>query len=231
MRLSYIAAAALLTLAALPAQAQSGAEPYRALGTEPFWSVTIDGATIRYQPAAGRAVAVAKPRPIVGFNGERYQARGLTVDITHVRCSDGMSDRIYHDTVRVEIGGRTLRGCGGEPLVERAATPLEGAWTVQSIAGRSPVAGTDPRLTFSGSRVQGSNGCNRFSGSFRFERGRLTVGPLAMTERACVRWGGGPPDKLLQLLGQRLTVSRNRSGKLVMSAGSGETLVLAPAQR
>src|SRR4051812_7080668 len=106
-----IAAAGALALIALPAHAQSNTQPYQALGTEPFWSLTIDGSTIRYEPAGGRVVRVAKPRPIVGFNGERYQARGMTVDITHVECSDGMSDRTFHDTVTVNVAGRTLRGC------------------------------------------------------------------------------------------------------------------------
>ena len=111
MRLSIIAATSLLMLAALPASAQLGSQPYRALGTEPFWSLTIDGRTIRYEPAEGRAVTVARPRPIVGFNGERYVTRGLTVDITPLECSDGMSDRTYPFTVTLEIGEDQRNGC------------------------------------------------------------------------------------------------------------------------
>lgn len=232
MRLPMIAATGLLLLTALPASAQSNAQPYRALGTEPFWSLTIDGSRIRYQPASGRVVTVARPRPIVGFNGERYVTRGMTVDITHVECSDGMSDRTFHDTVRLTVNGRTLKGCGGDVLSQRPpqASLLEGDWTIQSIAGRPPVTRSDPRVTFNGARVNGSTGCNNFNGGFRFERGRLTAGPLATTRRGCVGPVNAQEQKLLKLFGQPLSVSRNRNGKLVMTARGGETLVLAPVR-
>jgi heat shock protein HslJ len=226
-----IAAAGLLTLIALPAFAQSNAQPYRALGTEPFWSLTIDGRTIRYQPAEGRAVTVAKPRPIVGFNGERYVTRGLTVDITHVECSDGMSDRTYHDTVTVTLRGRTLRGCGGDVLSERPAQAslLEGEWRIESINRRPVAPRTKPRVTFSGQRISGNASCNNFNGSFRFERGRLTAGPLATTRMACTqRVQNVQESNVLRILGKPLSVSRNRNGKLVLTARGGETVVLAP---
>jgi heat shock protein HslJ len=228
-----IAAAGLLTLIALPAFAQSNAQPYRALGTEPFWSLTIDGRTIRYQPAEGRAVTVARPRPIVGFNGERYVTRGLTVDITHVECSDGMSDRTYHDTVTVTLRGRTLRGCGGDVLSERPAQAslLEGEWRIESINRRLVAPRTRPRVTFSGQRISGNASCNNFNGSFRFERGRLTAGPLATTRMACTqRVQNVQESNVLRILGKPLSVSRNRNGKLVLTARGGETVVLAPVR-
>ncbi|MBC9031478.1 META domain-containing protein [Sphingomonas sp. JC676] len=231
MRVSAISAIGLLALAAcMPANAsaQSAAQPYHGLGTEPFWSVTLDGQTIHYEPANGPAVSVPSPRPIVGFNGERYETRRLTVDITHVKCSDGMSDRIYHDTVVLTVDGKTLRGCGGETATSPATAPstlLEGAWSIQSIAGRRPVAGTRPDVRFQGTRISGSTGCNSFGGAFRFDRGHLTTGPLITTRRACARPANAQEQNVLKLLGQRLSVSRNRAGKLVMT-GHGQTLVL-----
>jgi heat shock protein HslJ len=236
MRLPTIAATSLLLLAALPAQAQSNAQPYRALGTEPFWSLTIDGGTIRYQPAEGRVVSVAKPRPIVGFNGERYQARGMTVDITHMECSDGMSDRTFHDTVTVTLGSRTLRGCGGEVLsgnpAPAPASLLEGNWRIESINRRLVAPRTNPRVTFNGQRISGNASCNNFNGSFRFERGRLTAGPLASTRMACAQRAQNNQERnVLRILATPLSVSRNRNGKLVLTARGGETVVLAPAGR
>jgi heat shock protein HslJ len=229
------AAAGALMLIALPAFAQSNAEPYRALGTEPFWSLSIDGGTIRYQPAEGRVVRVTKPRPIIGFNGERYEARGMTVDITHVECSDGMSDRTYHDTVTVSLGGRTLRGCGGDLLSERpapAASLLEGEWRIQSINGRPVAPRTTPRVTFNGDRISGNASCNNFNGSFRFHRGRLTAGPLASTRMACAsRVQNVQESAVLRTLGAPLSVSRNRNGKLVLTDRRGAKLVLAPLSR
>lgn len=236
MRVSASAIGLLALTACIPAgaSAQSVAQPYHGLGTEPFWSVTLDGQTIRYEPASGPATTIPSPRPIVGFNGERYETRRLTVDITHVKCSDGMSDRTYPDTVVLTIGGRTLRGCGGAPASEAvpaATTLLEGGWSVQSVAGRRAVAGTRPEVRFQGTRISGSTGCNNFGGSFRFDRGHLTTGALITTRRACARQMNAQEQNLLKLLGQRLSVSRNRSGTLVMTGRGGQTLVLARAGR
>jgi heat shock protein HslJ len=230
MRIATLATLTLATLAALPAQAQSNGQSYRAVGTEPFWSLTIEGRSIRYQPMEGRVVTVAKPRPITGFNGERYVTRTLTVDITHVECSDGMSDRTYRDTVTVKVQGRTLRGCGGAILSDRPgqqAALLDGSWRIESILGRPVARNTTPRVTFSGRRISGNASCNNFNGSFRFERGRLTAGPLASTKMACSqRVQNLQESNVLRILGKPLSVSRNRNGKLVLTSTQGERLVL-----
>ncbi|MBO9623254.1 MAG: META domain-containing protein [Sphingomonas sp.] len=231
MRFAILAASSLIALAAPPAQAQSDASPFQARGTEPFWSLTIDGSTMRFQPSDGRAVSVSRPRPIVGFNGERYVTRPMTVDITHVECSDGMSDHTYHDTVSVQVGGRRFKGCGGAVLSGRpakGASLLQGEWAIRSIAGRNVVPGTNPRAAFDATTLSGTTGCNSFRGSYRFQNGRLIAGPLATTRRACVAQVNQQEQKLVELLGQRLTVSRNRDGRLVLTAPNRQTIVLAP---
>lgn len=91
-------------------------EAYFALGTEPFWNVEITASRILYHDAAGQRLSVANPGPRASFNGERYVTEQLTVDVTHVPCSDGMSDRRYADSVLVQVNGRDLRGCGGAVL-------------------------------------------------------------------------------------------------------------------
>jgi heat shock protein HslJ len=234
MRLPMIAATSMLLLAALPAQGQSGNQPYRALGTEPFWSLTIDGRSIRYQPADGRETRVPKPRPIIGFNGERYVTRGLTVDITHVECSDGMSDRTFHDTVTVKLGRRTLRGCGGDVLSEQPdqVSVLEGNWRIEAINGHPVAPRTTPRVTFSGQRISGNASCNNFNGSFRLQRGRLIAGPLASTKMACgLRVQNVQESTVLGILGAPLSVTRNRGGKLVLTNAKGNRLTLAQERR
>lgn len=233
MRLPMIAAS-LLTLIALPAHAQSDAKPYHALGSTPSWSLAIAGRTIRYVPAGGRSIQVARPRPIVGFNGERYQTRALTIDITHVECNDGRSGRSYHDTVAVTLGRRTLRGCGGEVLSERPAPAalIEGDWTIQAIQGRRVARGTSPRISFRGERISGNASCNNFNGSFRFEGGHLIAGRLASTRMACTQQASNAQEAtILRVLAKRLSVSSNRGGKLVLTSAQGETLTLVRAPR
>lgn len=108
----------VLSLAAGPVAAQ-GPEPYRALGTEPFWSLRIGRGEMRLEELGRRTSVVRAPVARPGVNGRRYATRRMTVEVTHARCSDGMSDRIYSDTVTVTIAGRTLRGCGGASMVGR----------------------------------------------------------------------------------------------------------------
>lgn len=235
MKISTIAATGLLALAALTpaeANAQRGGEPYRATGTEPFWSATIGNAQMSFDPAEGPTVTVAKPRAIVGFNGERYQTRRLTIDITHVECSDGMSDRTYKDTVTVTTGRRTFRGCGGPVLSDGPGTTIvTGDWRVLTIAGRPPVRGTEVSVNFRGARVSGSTGCNSFSGPYRFDRGQVTAGPLITTKRACIgRAGNAQEQAVLRILGQRMQASAMRNGRLVLRAQTGGALVLAPVR-
>ena len=223
--------AALLLTAATPALAQ---ETYRATGTEPFWSATIDARTIRVQQAGKPDVVVAKPRVIIGFAGEVYRTPRIKLNITHATCSDGMSDRVYRDTVTVTVDGRTLRGCGGEqpPVVQPGpgtgpAAAIDGEWAIQSVNGRPVAPRTSPDVTFSGGRISGDASCNRFSGSYRFARGRLTAGPLLSTRRACVIPGGNQQEAMiLRLFEQQLSVSSNRGGKLVLTGRRGETIVL-----
>ncbi len=112
-RLQVLALAALLGGCASITVPAPVTETYRALGTEPFWSVTIEAGRMTYGPADGAKIAVPAPAPRPTFNGHRYETSRLTVDVIHSRCSDGMSDAIYADTVLVLIDGRRLSGCGG----------------------------------------------------------------------------------------------------------------------
>ena len=88
---------------------------YHAVGTEPFWDLTI-GRDMRFTDR-GTNLVVTEPAPPVrtGYAGEIYQGRRINVNIVHSRCSDGMSDRSYPDQVQVRVDGRNYRGCGGDP--------------------------------------------------------------------------------------------------------------------
>ncbi|GAA0209062.1 putative membrane protein [Brevundimonas nasdae] len=113
------------------------AKPVRAVGTEPFWSVDItrDGLTYTRvdQPtrrAPNRGVTVQGT--VATFATSTDIKEALNVTLIATECSDGMSDRVYPLTARVEIGNDTLTGCAastsaimgaGEsgPVVDRPA--------------------------------------------------------------------------------------------------------------
>lgn len=86
---------------------------YRALGTEPFWGLTIDQAALTFSRPDAAPIRQARPQAIIGIAGEIYQTPRLRVNIVHAKCSDGMSDRSYPDKVQVDADGRRFEGCGG----------------------------------------------------------------------------------------------------------------------
>lgn len=86
---------------------------YRAVGTEPFWALTIGAREMTFTRPDAAPVEQPTPTAIVGFAGEIYRTSRIDVNIVHARCSDGMSDRIYPDKVQVTVDGRRFNGCGG----------------------------------------------------------------------------------------------------------------------
>lgn len=207
---------------AAPATAQP-APPYKASGTEPFWSLTIDAREIAFRPMEGRPIRVAKPRPIVGINGELYRTKAMTVDITHVRCSDGMSDRTFADTVKVTIGRRTLSGCGGAAVATGPTRPVDNLlsgtrWRIDMVDGRRVTLQANATVRFTDERVEGRI-CNNFGGSYAFRRGTLTAGPLAATRMFCAGTTGQVEAAFLRLMTSPVKVSQGNRDTLVLTSG------------
>jgi uncharacterized membrane protein len=91
-------------------------QPLRALGTEPFWAVDITTDAIAYSAVDSEGVRVFNPGPTVQGTTAVYASAAedgtaLVVTLIATECSDGMSDRTYPLTARVELGGQTLNGC------------------------------------------------------------------------------------------------------------------------
>lgn len=91
-------------------------KPVRALGTEPFWSVEITRDALIYtrvdqppQRAPNHGARVQGTVATYSTSTDLQQA--LNVMLIATECSDGMSDRVYPLTARVEIGQDTLSGC------------------------------------------------------------------------------------------------------------------------
>lgn len=230
--LSAVLLSAPALLLAGTAMAAPREDAYRALGTEPGWTLTIDHGLIRYVGDYGRTrVTTAAPQPRPSFNGRRYVTPRITVDITRASCSDGMSDRQYPERVMVTVGHRTVRGCGGDPIVARGRpAAVEGKWLIESVDGHELRGGRPATITFSGGgsegRISGNSGCNAFGGSFNFARGTLTAGALISTKMACPGIAMIEEQSIMRLLGQPLSASTNREGKLILSAGGPRTMVL-----
>ena len=167
----------------LPDQADSGAVLYKAVGTEPGWSLTVHAARMDYAGDYGQ-VNIAEPTP-PDFRASHgsYRSGKLKVTISPGPCSDGMSDLIYRQTVQVTADGRTVSGCGGGTI---AANMLAGtSWSVIAVNGR-PVGGTgDYYVRFAEQELTARFGCNSMQGRYGVNGDHLTTGGLTQTEMAC----------------------------------------------
>src|SRR5215203_5799194 len=75
-------------------------EAYRALGQEPGWTVAIGDGRIDYVGDRGETrIRVPRPDPRTTFNGRRYEAGRVIVDIIYARCNDAMSGHGYEHQV------------------------------------------------------------------------------------------------------------------------------------
>ena len=191
---------------------------YRAVGTEPFWDMTIDERRMVFTDR-GNNVAVTQPTPrvIVGIAGEIYQTPRLGVNIVHRQCSDGMSDRVYADTVQVDVDGRRYNGCGGGAV---APATLSGSnWRVVSVNGRATPPGGEYFLQFEAARVGAKLGCNSMGADYSVTANILDLGPVAATRMACPDMGfenqGGA------ILNQPMTMTWSGGDRLTLSNSAG----------
>jgi heat shock protein HslJ len=182
-----------------------GAGDYRALGTEPFWDLTIGREMIFTDCGTGLTIVQPTPQVIGGVAGEIYRTQRLEVNITHQRCSDGMSDRTYPDTVQVYADGRLYRGCGGAAIADPLAPAPPGAapvppppamgtdgppldrtrWLVLAINGRPVPRDYQYWMEFDGGRLSAKFGCNSIGAGYTQTGSTVDAGAIIATKMAC----------------------------------------------
>lgn len=91
-------------------------QPLRVLGTEPFWTVEITPTGLTYSGVDRPEQKAANPGPtlqgtVAVWTTATEAQTPLVVTLMATDCSDGMSDRTYPLTAKVEIGGESLTGC------------------------------------------------------------------------------------------------------------------------
>lgn len=220
MKIALALAAPALVLAGSALAAPREA-PYRAVGTEPGWTLTIDHGLIRYVGDYGRTrVTTVTPVPRASFNGHRYETKRITVDITHAPCNDGMSDREYADRVIVTVGRKTVRGCGGDPITS-AADLAGSSWSIAAIDGRAVQLDRPTSVRFTDNRIEGRAGCNRFGGSYRLTRNMLATAQIISTKMACPGAGMATENRFFQIIGQPVRVQWQGGDALTLSGQAG----------
>jgi heat shock protein HslJ len=79
-----------------------------------------------------------------------------------------------------------LAGCGTMTSAAEAPSLDDTAWVLVALPGRTLVPESSVTLQFTDGRLSGSDGCNRYSGSYSVKDAQLDVPPnLASTQMAC----------------------------------------------
>lgn len=158
--------------------------------------------------------------------------RSDTIEII-AGISDGQGNLLWmsepDQTVPVKAG---LTEFGTMKLVPAAADVVTVAdladheWMAAVISGEPVANGTQVTLGFSGDgQISGHAPCNAYTGSYTLEDGQLSVGPLALTRKAC------PPSVMTQEQAfisvlQAASLARiNEEGVLVLEDGEGGSIV------
>jgi heat shock protein HslJ len=126
---------------------------------------------------------------------------GPKIATTLRACEPGPAavEHAYLDLLRrvasYSIQGATLslRARSDEPLLVYRASPganeLIGRWEATAYytgnAVQSVLAGTSLTADFEEQQVTGESGCNTFRGPYETSGGRITIGPLVSTKKAC----------------------------------------------
>lgn len=90
-----------------------------AIGTEPFWSLAINGTELHMtrpdHPTVKLTAPGAQIQPGQGvWKATDEHGAPLVATLRVAECSDGMSDRKYPMSAEVEYAGQTLHGCAAK---------------------------------------------------------------------------------------------------------------------
>ena len=127
-----------------------------------------------------------------------------------------------------------LAGCGStqpsELVRESWPNTLAGtAWQAVVVAGRAPVAGSEPTALFALGDVSGTTGCNQYGAGYEYAAGEIRVADIASTRIGCDGAVGQVETLFIAALRATRVVAIDEAGRLVLSGPEGEIrLIPAP---
>ena len=104
----------------LISQTPARGESFFAIGTEPFWNVTVNRNGIVYSspevskrtyPYVTPMKAEGRPADLVRVYQLKGQPNGTLIIKKADSCSDGMSDKVYPYEATLILGNRVMEGC------------------------------------------------------------------------------------------------------------------------
>lgn len=128
--------------------------------------------------------------------------------------------------------GLIAAACAGyAPATGAARDDLTGTRWVASAINGAPIAGPrSPTLSFEVDyRLTGSGGCNRLFAVYEVEDESIDVRGLGRTKMACAEPVMSIEEAFVDILDDANSYDRDASGRLVIAAADGRSVVLAPS--
>ncbi|MXO60303.1 META domain-containing protein [Altererythrobacter salegens] len=120
------------------------------------------------------------------------------------------------ELVRVASNGASGAGLPGD------------SYRVEDIDRTGVIDNSNVTVMFgSDGTVSGSTGCNTFTGKYTVDGATLSIGPLAMTRRACIPALGEQETRFVKVLQDVSSWFIDRGGRLVLRTGDGRSLTAA----
>jgi heat shock protein HslJ/uncharacterized lipoprotein YbaY len=200
---------------------------FRATGNEPGWTLQISDDTLTLVTEYGAKRTTVRSATVESIpDGRRYtgtvEGRSLTATVLNRICRDTMTGMPRPNTVEVNVDGKLLSGCGGDP-----GALLQGAaWVVQSIGGSPVVANSRVTVTFGADgMVAGSSSCNSYRAPYTISGEGLTIGQTAGTLMACLPELMTQETAFLGVLRDVRHFDLRPDGALELKTADGRTIV------
>ncbi|GGC63653.1 META domain-containing protein [Marinobacter halophilus] len=200
---------------------------FRAIGTEPFWSVRIEQHQMTLSRPYDQQVFdnIVLTETLANRHGRVYEAQfngqSLEFRIAHQLCEDPMAGAQYPAQVRLTLDNDTFTGCGGDR--ERLFRGAE--WVVEDLAGTGIIDRSRITVEFlEGGRVAGRASCNRYTGSYQLTGEVLSFGEQATTRMACAPALMNQEQRFLDLMSEVVDGRIGRRGELLLRTASDETI-------
>jgi len=211
-----------------------GGEPYGAIGTEPFWGLSVTEGRLAFDVSGWPQYTYSVPAPAreATARGYRYRTPRLVADMWREDCNDGMTDRMFADSVVVTMDGRRFEGCGG-PILPPETLAGTG-WGFAAIAGVrigdedhswslnfAPETRLTPEDDFAPNTYRLYTPCGEYSGPYSRTGDALRFGPARTVARSCSSRERVTEARLRLVLRGPTRISFQPDGTFVLSNAGG----------
>ncbi|CAI2768974.1 META domain-containing protein [Flavobacterium collinsii] len=169
---------------------------FEATGNEPFWGLKFGKDKIVFTSLIEGMESISfksvEPIRAMDANVKMYKVNNgktsATITVQQFECTDSMSGTVSPYTVKVEINGKTLNGCGKYITDYR----LHDIWVLEELNGKKVTIADFqkemPRIEINAAenKFMGFGGCNSIGGTIFFENGLLRFSDVASTMMACL---------------------------------------------